>query len=204
MTQQLASRSRGYTSFCNLGGVVNCDACSRSRWGTFLGLPVSAVGDRRLRARARCWRCRGRSGATTGRARRPGAHRAWPRAASASRWCSPASHGFVLQHRVPALPHALRRDRRLVRHRRCRSPGASRPRTARRWLQRRDGRATRPRRRACSSPSPAGSARGGPRRRRRPTTVAEVRGRATRSSASCTRKLAGRRPQTASSARRRT
>ncbi len=34
----------GYTSFCNLGGVVNCDAVLGSRYGTVLGLPVAAVG----------------------------------------------------------------------------------------------------------------------------------------------------------------
>jgi protein-disulfide isomerase/uncharacterized membrane protein len=39
-TQQLESAS-GYTTFCNLGGVVNCDAVLTSRWGKFLGLPVS-------------------------------------------------------------------------------------------------------------------------------------------------------------------
>ena len=39
-TQQLESVS-GYTSFCNLGGVVNCDAVLTSRWSKFLGLPVS-------------------------------------------------------------------------------------------------------------------------------------------------------------------
>jgi protein-disulfide isomerase len=39
VTRQLASVD-GYTSFCNLGGVVNCDAVLTSRWGSFLGLPV--------------------------------------------------------------------------------------------------------------------------------------------------------------------
>jgi len=34
----------GYTSFCNLGGVVNCDAVIASRYGTVLGLPVAAIG----------------------------------------------------------------------------------------------------------------------------------------------------------------
>jgi protein-disulfide isomerase/uncharacterized membrane protein len=33
----------GYTSFCNLGGVVNCDAVLSSRWGTFAGIPVSLL-----------------------------------------------------------------------------------------------------------------------------------------------------------------
>lgn len=31
----------GYTSFCNLGGVVDCDAVLTSRWGTFAGVPVA-------------------------------------------------------------------------------------------------------------------------------------------------------------------
>ena len=31
----------GYTSFCNLGGIVNCDAVIVSRYGTFLGVPVA-------------------------------------------------------------------------------------------------------------------------------------------------------------------
>src|SRR5262245_61204948 len=34
----------GYTSFCNLGGVVNCDAVLSSRYGTFLEVPVSVWG----------------------------------------------------------------------------------------------------------------------------------------------------------------
>jgi len=34
----------GYTSFCNLGGVVNCDAVLGSRWGKLLGLPTSFWG----------------------------------------------------------------------------------------------------------------------------------------------------------------
>jgi predicted DsbA family dithiol-disulfide isomerase/uncharacterized membrane protein len=34
----------GYTSFCNLGGVVNCDMVLASRFGTFLGLPVAGWG----------------------------------------------------------------------------------------------------------------------------------------------------------------
>jgi len=32
----------GYTSFCNLGGVVNCDAVLGSSYGTLLGVPVAA------------------------------------------------------------------------------------------------------------------------------------------------------------------
>jgi protein-disulfide isomerase/uncharacterized membrane protein len=39
VTRQLTS-VEGYTSFCNLGGVVNCDAVLTSKWGSFLGLPV--------------------------------------------------------------------------------------------------------------------------------------------------------------------
>ncbi len=39
-TQQLESVA-GYTTFCNLGGAVNCDTVLTSRWGKFLGLPVS-------------------------------------------------------------------------------------------------------------------------------------------------------------------
>jgi protein-disulfide isomerase len=34
----------GYTSFCNLGPVVNCDAVLGSRYGTLLGIPVAAWG----------------------------------------------------------------------------------------------------------------------------------------------------------------
>ena len=34
----------GYTSFCNLGGMVNCDAVLASRYGTLLGVPVAALG----------------------------------------------------------------------------------------------------------------------------------------------------------------
>jgi protein-disulfide isomerase/uncharacterized membrane protein len=41
--ERIAART-GYTSFCNLGGVVNCDAVLASRYGTLLGLPVAAVG----------------------------------------------------------------------------------------------------------------------------------------------------------------
>src|SRR5262249_2147157 len=41
--QRIASTA-GYTSFCNLGGVVNCDAVLSSRWGRLLGVPVAAWG----------------------------------------------------------------------------------------------------------------------------------------------------------------
>jgi uncharacterized membrane protein/predicted DsbA family dithiol-disulfide isomerase len=34
----------GYTSFCNLGGIINCDAVLGSRYGTLLGVPVAAWG----------------------------------------------------------------------------------------------------------------------------------------------------------------
>src|SRR5947209_2394949 len=34
----------GYTSFCNLGGVVNCDAVLGSRYSIVLGVPVPAWG----------------------------------------------------------------------------------------------------------------------------------------------------------------
>jgi protein-disulfide isomerase/uncharacterized membrane protein len=40
---QLATDA-GYTSFCNLGGVVDCDAVLQSRYGTFLEVPVSVWG----------------------------------------------------------------------------------------------------------------------------------------------------------------
>jgi protein-disulfide isomerase len=40
VTSQLVSVD-GYTSFCNLGSAVNCDTVLSSKWGTFLGLPVS-------------------------------------------------------------------------------------------------------------------------------------------------------------------
>src|SRR5262245_7171103 len=34
----------GYTSFCNLGGVINCDAVLASRYSTVFGVPVAAWG----------------------------------------------------------------------------------------------------------------------------------------------------------------
>jgi protein-disulfide isomerase len=34
----------GYTSFCNLGGVINCDAVVASRYATLFGVPVAAWG----------------------------------------------------------------------------------------------------------------------------------------------------------------
>ena len=65
----------GYTSFCNLGGRVNCDAVLTSRWGSFLGLPVPlwAIGVFALGA---LLALPGALGATAARVRRPGAHRA--------------------------------------------------------------------------------------------------------------------------------
>ena len=41
--RRLAAGS-GYTSFCNLGGVVNCDAVLGSRYSVVLGAPVPAWG----------------------------------------------------------------------------------------------------------------------------------------------------------------
>src|SRR5262245_44149520 len=32
----------GYTSFCNLGGAINCDAVIGSQYGTLLGVSVAA------------------------------------------------------------------------------------------------------------------------------------------------------------------
>src|SRR5262245_40345661 len=34
----------GYTSFCNLGGVINCDAVLASRYAVLFGVPVAAWG----------------------------------------------------------------------------------------------------------------------------------------------------------------
>ena len=41
--QRLVSGT-GYTSFCNLGGIVNCDAVLGSRYAELLGVPVAAWG----------------------------------------------------------------------------------------------------------------------------------------------------------------
>ncbi len=44
LTWSISSRlaaDAGYTSFCNIGGVVNCDLVLSSRWGQFLGVSVS-------------------------------------------------------------------------------------------------------------------------------------------------------------------
>jgi protein-disulfide isomerase/uncharacterized membrane protein len=40
VTRQLTSVD-GYTSFCNLGGAIDCDTVLTSKWGSFLGLPVA-------------------------------------------------------------------------------------------------------------------------------------------------------------------
>jgi protein-disulfide isomerase/uncharacterized membrane protein len=44
VVHQRIESSAGYTSFCNLGGVVNCDAVLSSRWGKLLGVPVAEWG----------------------------------------------------------------------------------------------------------------------------------------------------------------
>jgi protein-disulfide isomerase/uncharacterized membrane protein len=41
--QRLTAGS-GYTSFCNLGGVINCDVVMGSRYGLLLGVPVASWG----------------------------------------------------------------------------------------------------------------------------------------------------------------
>src|SRR5262245_59388134 len=41
--ERLASGT-GYTSFCNFGGVVNCDVVLGSRYSVMLGIPVPAWG----------------------------------------------------------------------------------------------------------------------------------------------------------------
>jgi len=41
--KRLASDT-GYTSFCNLGGVIDCDAVMGSRYSTLLGVPVAGLG----------------------------------------------------------------------------------------------------------------------------------------------------------------
>jgi uncharacterized membrane protein len=38
------ARDSGYTSFCNLGGIVNCDAVMGSRYSVLLGVPVAGWG----------------------------------------------------------------------------------------------------------------------------------------------------------------
>jgi len=41
--ERLANDS-GYTSFCNLGGIIDCDAVMGSRYSTLLGVPVAGLG----------------------------------------------------------------------------------------------------------------------------------------------------------------
>src|SRR5262245_25371233 len=41
--QRLATET-GYTSFCNLGGTINCDLVLSSRYGVVFGVPVAAWG----------------------------------------------------------------------------------------------------------------------------------------------------------------
>ena len=44
VVHQRVAGEAGYTSFCNLGGVINCDAVLSSRYATVLGVPVAAWG----------------------------------------------------------------------------------------------------------------------------------------------------------------
>jgi protein-disulfide isomerase/uncharacterized membrane protein len=44
VVHQRVAGEAGYTSFCNLGGVINCDAVLASRYATVLGVPVAAWG----------------------------------------------------------------------------------------------------------------------------------------------------------------
>ena len=44
VVHQRVAAEAGYTSFCNLGGVINCDAVLSSRYATVLGVPVAAWG----------------------------------------------------------------------------------------------------------------------------------------------------------------
>src|SRR5947207_7808613 len=37
------SADPGYTSFCNLGGAINCDVVLGSRYGRLLGVPVAGL-----------------------------------------------------------------------------------------------------------------------------------------------------------------
>src|SRR5256885_5816932 len=46
--QRIASDA-GYTSFCNLGGAINCDVVLGSRYGSLLGVPVAGLTPRILR-----------------------------------------------------------------------------------------------------------------------------------------------------------
>ena len=71
VTQQLESVS-GYTSFCNLGGVVNCDAVLTSRWSSSWACRCRC-GRSPSSPWARCARCPGAIGRHDRRSRRPGA-----------------------------------------------------------------------------------------------------------------------------------
>src|SRR2546428_8255193 len=44
VVHQRLANGTGYTSFCNLGGIVNCDAVLGSRYADLLGVPVAAWG----------------------------------------------------------------------------------------------------------------------------------------------------------------
>jgi protein-disulfide isomerase/uncharacterized membrane protein len=44
VVHQRVAAEAGYTSFCNLGGVIDCDAVLASRYATVLGVPVAAWG----------------------------------------------------------------------------------------------------------------------------------------------------------------
>ena len=91
VTSQLVSVD-GYTSFCNLGSVVNCDTVLSSKWGTMLGLPVSlwAMGAFTAGCAARAPRSDGRD---DGRPHRPRCCSDSSPAASASRSSSPSCRG---------------------------------------------------------------------------------------------------------------
>src|SRR2546430_14899561 len=49
--QRIASDA-GYTSFCNLGGAINCDVVLGSRYGSLLGVPVAGLAPATLPLRA--------------------------------------------------------------------------------------------------------------------------------------------------------
>jgi len=44
VVHQRVAAGSGYVSFCNFGGIVNCDAVLGSRYAVFLGVPVAAWG----------------------------------------------------------------------------------------------------------------------------------------------------------------
>ena len=45
VVHQRVETDAAYTSFCNLGGVVNCDVVLSSRWGRLFGVPVAGSRD---------------------------------------------------------------------------------------------------------------------------------------------------------------